>query len=110
MAAYLGTYGPAAFGGGNLPRPGANIIQYTGHNQYSELDPPTYSCVGKSDGIANWQTMENRLDAMSAHGIPTEFHAYDGLPHGFGLGTGTIAEDWITDAVAFWEAQMEEVN
>jgi len=110
MAAYLGTYGPAAFGGGNLPRPGANIIQYTGHNQYSELDPPTYSCVGKSDGIANWQTMENRLDAISALGIPTEFHAYDGLPHGFGLGTGTIAEGWITDAVAFWEAQMEEVN
>jgi len=54
--------------------------------------------------------MENRLDAISALGIPTEFHAYDGLPHGFGLGTGTIAEGWITDAVAFWEAQMEEVN
>ena len=110
MAAYLGTYGPAAFGGDDLPRPGANIIQYTGHNQYSELDPPTYSCVGKSDGIANWQTMKNRLDAISALGIPTEFHAYDGLPHGFGLGTGTIAEGWIEDAVAFWEAQMEEVN
>ena len=110
MAAYLGTYGPAAFGGYDLPRPGANIIQYTGHNQYSELDPPTYSCVGKSDGIASWQIMKNRLYAMSALGIPTEFHAYDGLPHGFGLGTGTVAEGWIEDAVAFWEAQMEEVK
>lgn len=108
MVAYLGTYGPAAFGGGDLPRPGANIIQYTGHNQYSEFDPPTYSCVGKSDGIASLQTMRNRLDAMSALGIPTEFHAYDGLPHGFGLGTGTVAEGWIEDAVAFWESQMEE--
>ena len=97
MVAYLGIYGPAAFGGGDLPRPGANIIQYTGHYQYSEFDPPTYSCVGKSDGIASWQTMKNRLDAMSALGIPTEFHAYDGLSHGFGLGTGTVAEGWIED-------------
>ena len=25
---------------------------------------------------------------------------------GFGLGTGTVAEGWINDAAAFWEAQM----
>lgn len=107
MAAYLGTYGPAGFGGDELPRPGAVIMQYTGHTEYSEWDPPTYVCVGKSDGIASWQTMQRRLDAMDAMGIPTEFHAYDGLAHGFGLGTGTIAEGWIADAVAFWEQQME---
>ena len=108
MAAYLGTYGPAGFGGNDLPRPGAVIMQYTGHNEYSELDPPTYACVGTNDGIASWRTMERRLQAMSAAGIPTEFHAYDGLGHGFGLGTGTVAEGWINDAVSFWETQMEE--
>ena len=53
-----------------------------------KLDAATYACVGTSDGIA---------------GIPTEFHAYEGLPHGFGLGTGTVAEGWLTDAVRFWE-------
>ena len=26
-----------------------------------------------------------------------------GLPHGFGLGTGTVAEGWIDQAIAFWE-------
>ncbi|MBP5504266.1 MAG: hypothetical protein J6Y24_15940 [Bacteroidales bacterium] len=31
---------------------------------------------------------------------------YKGLPHGFGLGTGTVAEGWIDDAVKFWERQM----
>ena len=36
--------------------------------------------------------MKSRLAAMSEAGIPTEFHAYEGLPHGFGLGTGTVAE------------------
>jgi len=40
--------------------------------------------------------------------IPTEFHSYEGLPHGFGLGTGTVAEGWLNDAVAFWEEQMED--
>ena len=62
--------------------------------------------VGTSDGIANWRTMKARLDTMSEMGIPTEFHSYDGLPHGFGLGTGTAGEGWIDDAVAFWEKQM----
>lgn len=108
MAAYLGTYGTAYFGGDVLPKPAACIIQYTGHSEYSEDDPPTYSCVGTSDGIANWRTMQARLEAMSALGIPTEFHAYEGLSHGFGLGTGTVAEGWINDAVSFWEKQMKE--
>ena len=103
MAAWLGTYGPATFGGDNVPRPGAVIMQYTGHSEYSKQDPPTFACVGESDGIASWRTMKRRLDAMSALGIPTEFHHYPGLGHGFGLGTGTVAEGWIDQAIAFWE-------
>ena len=106
MAAWLGSYGPAAFGGDGLPKPGAVILQYTGHSEYSENDPPTFACVGERDGIANWHTMESRLSAMSALGIPTEFRHYPGLPHGFGLGTGTVAEGWLKEAVDFWEAQM----
>ena len=81
-------------------------MQYTGHSEYSEADPPTFACVGEADGIASWRTMQRRLQAMSALGIPTEFHHYPGLPHGFGLGTGTVAEGWLDQAVAFWEAQM----
>lgn len=106
MAAWLGSYGPAAFGGDSLPLPAAVIMQYTGHREYTAGDPPTFACVGENDGIANWRTMENRIQALSAMGIPTEFHHYRGLRHGFGLGTGTIAEGWIYQAIAFWEAQM----
>ena len=106
MAAYLGSYGPMAFGGGDLPRPGAVIMQYTGHSEYTGNDPPTYACVGTNDGIASWRTMESRLNALEELGIPTEFHAYEGLRHGFGLGTGTAAEGWIEDAVDFWEDQF----
>ena len=106
MAAWLGSYGPSAFGGDKLPKPGTVIMQYTGHSDYTENDPPTFACVGESDGIANWRAMQRRLAAMNALGIPTEFHHYPGLPHGFGLGTGTVAEGWLDEAVAFWEAQM----
>lgn len=108
MAANLGSYGSVAYGGDDLPRPGTVVMQYTGHSEYTENDPPTYVCVGTNDGIANWQTMQRRIQALDAVGIPTEFHAYEGLPHGFGLGTGTIAEGWMNDAVAFWEKQMGE--
>ena len=103
MAAWLGSYGTAAFGEGDHPRPAAVIMQYTGHSDYTENDPATFACVGESDGIANWRTMQRRIEALDALGIPTEFHHYPGLPHGFGLGTGTVAEGWLDQAVAFWE-------
>lgn len=106
MAAWLGSYGPAAFNGDQLPRPGAVIMQYTGHTDYTPNDPSTFACVGERDGIASWRTMQNRIDAMSSLGIPTQFRHYPGLGHGFGLGTGTIAQGWLDEAVAFWEAQM----
>lgn len=106
MTAYLGSYGTAYFGGDDLPKPGAVIMQYTGHSEYTENDPPTYVCVGDSDGIASWRTMESRINALKSCGIPTEFHVYSGLWHGFGIGTGTVAEGWLDDAVKFWEKQM----
>ena len=105
MAAWLGSCGPGAFGEEDLPQPAAVVLQYTGHAEYTPEDPPTFACVGESDWIANWRTMERRLQAMQDLGIPTEFHHYPGLPHGFGLGTGTVAEGWLDEAVAFWEAQ-----
>lgn len=108
MAAWLGSYGTAAFGEKDLPRAGAVIIQYTGHSEYSESDPPTYACAGENDGIADWRTMEARLTRLNALGIPTEFHHYKGLGHGFGLGTGTVAEGWIDDAVDFWKTHMDK--
>lgn len=108
MTAYLSSYGPAAFGGDELPRPGTAVIQYTGHTDYSGQEPPTFVCVGDSDGIASWRTMERRQNTLSSLGIETEFHVYEGLGHGFGLGTGTAAEDWLDDAADFWQKQIDK--
>lgn len=108
MAAYLGSYGTSEFGQDEYPRAGAVIMQYTGHSDYTENDPPTYACVGENDGIANWRTMEKRLNNLENFGIDTEFHRYESLGHGFGLGIGTSAEGWIDDAIAFWQKQIDK--
>lgn len=106
MAATLGNRDVLSyFDMAEISQAAAVIMQYTGYSTVSDQDAPTYACVGTSDGIASWRTMQSRLQALEKLGIPTEFHSYEGLPHGFGLGTGTKAEGWIQDAVAFWEEQ-----
>ena len=110
MAATLGNsaYLKQYSGRDDIPQASAVIMQYTGYTDASRYDAPTYACVGTRDGIANWRTMQNRLNTLTAsYGIDTEFHAYENLPHGFGLGTGTAAQGWIDDAVAFWEKQIQ---
>lgn len=108
MAAYLGSYGPAAFGGDDLPRPGTVVMQYTGHADFTPQDPPTFAVVGTDDGIANPETMRRRIETLQSLGIDAEYHLYPNVRHGFGLGTGTSAEGWLDEAVVFWEKHMKE--
>jgi acetyl esterase/lipase len=107
MAAWLGSYGTETFGEMEYPKPRAVIMQYTGLSVMYKNEPPTYACVGTSDGIASYRTMESRINKIKANGTDAEIQIFDGLPHGFGLGEGTIAEGWIDDAVRFWENQMD---
>lgn len=108
MAAWLGTYGTERFGEKQYPRPAAVIVNYTGLSDVTGYEPPTYSAVGTSDGIASWRAMGSRINAIKANGTDAEIEVFNGLPHGFGLGTGTVAEGWINNAVSFWEEQMDE--
>ena len=110
MAAVLGNrdYLQELTGRKDIPQASAVIMQYTGYADTSSADAPTYACVGTSDGIASSDTMKSRLEKLDNMGIPTEFHSYKGLPHGFGTGTGTVAEGWLDDAVRFWETGQKE--
>lgn len=105
MAATISSYGVEEFGGATgIPKPSVAVIQYTGHTDYNPAgEPATFVTVGENDGIANYRAMKARIDALAAMDVPTEYHSYKGLGHGFGLGVGTIAEGWIDQAVAFWE-------
>ncbi len=108
MAAILGNsrYLYQLTGRQDIPQASAVIMQYTGYTDVSRYDAPTYVCVGSNDGIASWRTMQNRLQRLSELGISTEFHVYDGLGHGFGIGNGTVAEGWVKDAINFWKKNM----
>ena len=106
MAAWLGSYGTAAFGEKDDPRPSAVIMQYTGLSEVYGNEPPTYNCVGTHDGIASYRTMERRIAAIRANGTDAMIEVFPGLSRGFGLGTGTVADGWINNAVSFWERNM----
>lgn len=106
MAAYIGSYTPAAFGDFVAERPATVVMGYTGHSEYTRLDPPTYVVIGANDGIASPSVMRRRVEALKSAGIDSEFHLFPNLRHGFGLGTGTSADGWIDGAVKFWEKHM----
>ena len=107
MAAWLGSYGTESFGEDAYPRPAAVFVNYTGLSEVYGNEPPTYSAVGTNDGIASYRTMERRIHAIQANGTDAEIEVFHGLSHGFGLGTGTVAEGWIDRAVEFWERNMK---
>ena len=107
MAAWLGNYGTSYFGEKEYPKPATVIMQYTGLSEVTGNEPPTYNCVGTSDGIASYTTMQNRINRIKSNGTDAEIEIFEGLPHGFGLGTGTKAEGWINNAIKFWERNMK---
>ncbi|MGI6535761.1 MAG: hypothetical protein ACOX12_05005 [Eggerthellaceae bacterium] len=106
MAAWVGTDGTVAFGEKSYPQPKAIIMQYTGFSEVTGNEPPTYACVGTADSIASWRTMRKRIRTIRANGTPARIEIFDGLQHGFGLGTGTVAEGWIDHAMSFWQRQV----
>lgn len=108
MAAQIGAYGPARYGGYDLPRPRVIVMAYTGHSSFTREDPPTFVVQGENDGIVNVITVDRRVDAMRNAGIEVEYHKYPNVGHGFGLGIGTDAEGWTEYAVKFWEKHISE--
>ncbi|MGN0908691.1 MAG: alpha/beta hydrolase, partial [Succinivibrio sp.] len=107
-ADWVGSYGTESFGAPALPRPAALALQYTGLDEVTGDEPPTYMCVGNSDWIASAKGMAQRAGCLRRHGIDSEIEVFDGLGHGFGLGEGTTAEGWIKNAAAFWERHADK--
>lgn len=107
MAAAIGSYGTQAFGEREPSKPVSVIMLYTGHSDINRTgEPATFAAVGANDGIAAPHVMRHRIEQLKAMGVPTEFHEYPRLGHGFALGSGTSAAGWEKDALAFWQKQM----
>ena len=106
MAAMAGSFRTDQLGAEkSCPLPGAVIMQYTGLSEVYGNEPPTFACVGDNDWIANYQVMKERIRKINENGTAAEIEVYHGLPHGFGLGTGTAADGWVERAAEFWETQ-----
>jgi len=110
MAAAIGSYGAARFGGATLPRPSVVVLLYTGHSNLARSEPPTFVAVGETDGIAPPAVMERRVAALRRVGTDVEYHRYPGVGHGFGLGVGTSADGWIGDAIRFWAKHINQAK
>ncbi len=102
MTAWVSEMGTAAFGARSLPKPAADIIQYTGLQEVSAQDVPTWMIVGTNDSIASYRVMEDRSRKLNRLGIDSKIRVVPGLRHGFGLGIHTAAEGWVKEAVQFW--------
>ena len=107
IADWVGTYGTAYYGEKDYPQAAAVIMQYTALSEVTGNEPATYNCVGTRDGIAPYTTMQERIDRISANGTDTMIEVFDGLSHGFGIATGTVAEGWVDHAASFWERNMK---
>ena len=59
--------------------------------------------VSADDGIANVSVVDRRVENLRNAGVEVEYRRYRTAGHGFGLGTGTDAEGWLSHAVRFWE-------
>lgn len=110
MAASIGSHGVSRFGGTDLPGPSAVVMAYTGHSDHAAHEPPTFVVVGEDDGIAPPVTMKRRVEALRKAGTEVEYREYPAVGHGFGLGVGTRAEGWISDAIQFWNRSRAELR
>ena len=93
-----------------LLHPAAAIIAYVffeGHPDFQPDDPAAYFIIGGRDHLVRQRDVTDRYEEMKSAGIPAVCRVFPTAPHGFGLGTGTEAEGWIDDAVAFWEQNMK---
>lgn len=87
----------------NPKKTAAVIMQYTGLSSVTGQEPPTYACVGTSDYIASYESMEQYISRLRRNGTNAEIEVFTGLSHGFGLGEGTVAGGWINRAMDFWQ-------
>ena len=69
-------------------------VLYALQHGYRHID--TAHAYGDEEGVGR---------AIKDSDVPD---AYQGLPHGFGLGTCTVAEGWIDEAVKFWETNTKK--
>lgn len=89
-----------------LPSPPAMaMVAYTAGSvqHFAPTAPPAFLLVGTKDQISPVSRMAALAERMRASGVRVRLHVVPGASHGFGKGTGSPAEGWIEQAMAFWK-------
>lgn len=91
---------------------GSFYYEYSLANVITEDYPPVYFWYGKNDNTLKLLCAPLQgpalEKALKQKNVTYKCTVYNNAPHGIGLGIGTDAEGWLTDAVAFWEQQTAQ--
>lgn len=90
---------------------GRYFYEYSVADVVDENYPPVYLWYGKNDLTLHLLCYPLQGPALSkalaAKGVPYQEVVYDHASHGIGLGRGTEADGWLSQAAAFWEQQTQ---
>jgi predicted esterase len=67
--------------------------------------PPTYIMHCQDDDSVHSENAERLAGKLKELGVPCFLQAVSVGGYGIGLANDTPAEDWVTEAVQFWQAQ-----
>ncbi|MBE5780901.1 MAG: alpha/beta hydrolase [Clostridiales bacterium] len=96
-----------------IGNPDATLEALTAFSPIRNMDatfPPTYVWQTLEDVVVSPNNAKMLRDRLSELGIPHKCNLIPHGPHGLGLGTGTEAEGWLSDAVTFWRSLNQEEN
>lgn len=91
----------------NLLGKSATAEQELAHSVHTNVDdryPPTVVWCGNADTVVNPVNTTLMAQALEKNNIPYLCKIYEGIDHGVGTGKGTVCENWIPEAIAFWKS------
>lgn len=64
--------------------------------------PRTFIWCSDDDAVVNPDNTRDMVAALEKAGVAVQSTIYHGVQHGAGPATGTVAENWMNEAVSFW--------
>ncbi len=103
---WLNTRKPTGHAGRNLPAPASVVIGYSARFDEAVAPgfPPLFMVTAADDDIIPVAEVDLLVQKVRDQGVAVEYLRVDRAGHGFGTGVGTDAENWIQEAVDFWQA------
>lgn len=83
------------------------IFAWSAEKLVTPAYPPTYIWNSKEDQVVAPENSSMLAEKLAENGVDHQYHLFASGKHGCGLGTGTPCEGWFSEAVGFWERQID---